>query len=149
MDYDLVAVATSEDWRAFHDIRRRELFEAKGRFGVYDDTHPDDLAPGNHPYLLKGDGRPLGVTRLDLWPEGMGIFRLVAITASEQNRGFGRILERLVVERAVAFGARTLCLNAIDTAVGFYRATGWMEYLWDDAEQARAGANCAQMRKLV
>jgi hypothetical protein len=39
--FDLKVVASREDWAAYHAIRERVLWEARGRRG-YDRTHPDE-----------------------------------------------------------------------------------------------------------
>ncbi|UXN72387.1 hypothetical protein N8D56_13645 [Devosia sp. A8/3-2] len=90
MGYELIEVREPADWAAYHVIRRQELFEAKGRFGIYNPDHPDEYVPQAHPYLLKLDGVPIGTTRLDVREDGVAIFRMVAITASAQGRGHGR-----------------------------------------------------------
>lgn len=149
MTYELVAVRDPADWTAFHDIRRVELFEARGRFGIYNDRHPDDVADFAHPYLLKRDGNPIGAMRLDIRDGGVGIFRLVAITVGEQRRGHGRVMARLAEERARAFGLRILHVNAAEDAVGFYEKTGWARYSWDPTELAGIAIACIQMRKLL
>lgn len=149
MGYELVAVSGHQDWAAFHAIRRVELFEAKGRFGIYNDQHPDDHADFAVPFLLKLDGRPLGTTRLDRRGAHEGVFRLVAITAAEQGRGHGRVLGEMLEERARAFGIDTLLVNAAPEAVGFYRKTGWSPFEWDRAELTGIAASCIQMRKLL
>lgn len=149
MGYELVDVVAPEDWAAYHDIRRQELFEARGRHRVYDPNYPGERLPGMHPYLLKLGGKPLGTTRLDIRGDGTAIFRLVAITASEQGKGHGRVLGRMVEERARAFGAGTLLVNAAETAVGYYEATGWQRHVWDEAELASIASACIQMRKLL
>lgn len=147
MTYDLIAVSRPEHWRPFHDIRRQELFEAKGRFGIYDDNHPDDVAAFAHPFLLVFEGRPIGTTRLDLHGD-VAIFRLVAITAAEQGRGHGRVLGAMVEEKARELGATTLYVNAAADAVGYYEKTGWSRYEWDRAELVGLSVACVQMRKL-
>jgi GNAT superfamily N-acetyltransferase len=149
MGYELVEVSDPADWADYHAIRRRELFEARGRYGIYDPNRPDERLPGMHPYLLKLDGRPLGTTRLDIREDGTAIFRLVAITASEQGRGHGRVLGRMVEERARGFGAFTLLVNAAETAVGFYEAMGWQPYSWDESELVGIASSCVQMRMLL
>lgn len=146
MDYELVEVTAPEDWAAYHAIRRQELFEARGRYGVYDPNRPDERLPGMHHYLLKAEGRPVGTTRLDLREDGSCIFRLVAITASEQGKGHGRTLGRMVEDKARAHGAHTAHVNAALTAVGYYEATGWQRHVWDAAELA---GDCIQMRKTL
>lgn len=147
MGHELINVSDPADWVAYHAIRRQELFEAKGRHGIYDANHPHDLAPDAHAYLLKLDGKPLGTTRLDMRGDGTAIFRLVAITAAEQGRGHGRVLGKMVEERARAFGARTLLVNAAPEAVGFYEKTGWSHHVWDASELVGLAVDCKQMRK--
>jgi GNAT superfamily N-acetyltransferase len=147
--YTLVRPATAEQWQAFHDIRRSELFEARGRYGIYDANHPDDANPGNEPLLLWLDGRPIGTARLDSFGDGLGVMRLVAIRAPEQGRGHGRKLDEMVEQRAHARGMHTLYVNAAPTAVGFYERTGWTRYVWSEEELAGIAADCVQMRKQI
>jgi GNAT superfamily N-acetyltransferase len=149
MGYELIDVREPADWAAYHAIRRQELFEAKGRFGIYNPDHPDEYVPQAHPYLLKLDGVPIGTTRLDVREDGVAIFRMVAITASAQGRGHGRIMGQLVEDRARAFGATTLYVNAAETALGFYHSTGWVDHVWDPAELVSIAVNATQMRKLI
>ena len=147
MRYELVEVTDPEDWAAYHAIRQQELFENRGRHGIYDPNRPDERLPGKHHYLLKADGRPVGTTRLDLRDDGACVFRLVAITASEQGKGHGRALGELVEERARRFGADRAYVNAAATAVGYYEATGWTRHVWDEAELVGIASECIQMRK--
>lgn len=149
MDYELVDVTDPADWAAYHAIRRQELFEAKGRFGIYDPNRADERLPGMHPYLLKHEGKPLGTTRLDVREDGTAIFRLVAVTAGEQGKGHGRVLSDMVTQRARDFGATTLLVNAAPTALGYYEKTGWHRYVWDEAELVSIASDCIQMRKLL
>ena len=145
MDYELVEVAEPEDWAAYHTIRRQELFKARGR--IYDPNRPDERLPGMHHLLLKGEGQPLATTRLDIRDDGTCVFRLVAVTASEQGKGHGRVLGRMVEDKARAHGAHTAYVNAAPTAIGYYEATGWQRHIWDEAELA--SSECIQMRKAL
>lgn len=149
MAYELIEVSQPEDWAAYHDIRRRELFEARGRHGIYNPNYPDEYSPEKHHYLLKHDGRPVGTTRLDIRGDGSAVFRLVAIAAQEQGKGHGRVLSQMAQQRAEGFGASTLVVNAARTAVGYYEKTGWHTYEWDPSELVDLAADCIQMRKLL
>lgn len=149
MAYELIDVTTPEDWRAFHDIRRTELFEARGRVGIYSDTHPDDYVPHHHPLLLKRDGQPVGALRLDAFGDGRGAIRLVAVTAAEQGRGHGRVMSEMIDARAKALGIHTLLVNSAPTAVGFYEKTGWTPFDWDPGELVAVAEDCVQMRKVL
>lgn len=149
MGYQLVKVSEPADWVHFHAIRRVELFEARGRFGIYNDNHPHDYAAFAHPFLLKRDGQALGTVRLDLFDGGRAVVRLVAVTAAEQRRGHGRAMEELVTEQARALGAHTLLVNAAEDALGFYQKTGWEPFEWDPGELVNSPVSCIQMRKLL
>ena len=147
MGYELIEVTDPADWLAYHAIRRQELFEAKGRFGIYDPNRADERLSGTHHYMLKLDGAPIGTTRLDVREGGVAIVRMVAIAASAQGRGHGRIMGQLVEERAKGFGAKTLYVNAAETALGFYHCTGWVDHVWDEAELVSLAVNATQMTK--
>jgi RimJ/RimL family protein N-acetyltransferase len=56
-EYELREVQTGADWTAYHRIRRTVLFEARERFGIYDENNPDDRTEGNLPLLLAFRGR--------------------------------------------------------------------------------------------
>jgi GNAT superfamily N-acetyltransferase len=142
-------VETSEDWAALHAIRRAVLFVPGRPLGhvTYDDNHPDDRKPGNQPYVLVVDGRPIGTTRLDRRGDDAGVVRLVAILNAEQGRGHGRILGDLVEEIARRNGWSALLVNAAATAEGYYARMGWQRHVWDEAELAGVSSACTQMRK--
>jgi len=149
MDYELIAVTTPEDWMAYHAIRRQELFEAKGRHGIYDPNRADERQPGMHHFMFRREGKPIGTTRLDIRADGTCVFRLVAITAAEQGRGHGRVMGAMVEAQAKAFGARIVLVNAAPSALGYYEALGWQRYVWDREELVSIASDCIQMRKLL
>ncbi len=47
ISYKLVKVSTESDWREYHSLRRRVLWEGRGRNG-YDDRHADEYLFSNH-----------------------------------------------------------------------------------------------------
>lgn len=69
MSYELVKVTTESDWREYHSLRRKVLWEGRGRSG-YDDRHADEYLMSNHPLLLRLDERSIGTTRLDDFGNG-------------------------------------------------------------------------------
>jgi GNAT superfamily N-acetyltransferase len=112
------------EWRAYHDIRRSVLFEARGQFGVYNEAHPDDRASGHHPRLLLHRGDPVGVIRVDI--EGTtAILRRVAVRSDAQRLGHGRVLLSLAQRFAQAEGCSRLLSYVAREAVGFYRKCGF------------------------
>ena len=130
--YALVVVTTPQEWEEYHRIRRQELFEAKGRIGIYDSHRPEEPAPGNYPLLLKIRGNGIGTTRLDVRPDGTAVIRLVAITKIGQVR-HGRVLANTVEDFARQKGVKKFLVNADPNAVGYYEKLGFVQD-WDPSE---------------
>jgi GNAT superfamily N-acetyltransferase len=147
MSYDLVVVSASEDFDIYHSIRRKELFEARGRIGVYDRDHPDEHSPGNVPLLLKFDGTGIATTRLDFRDEGVAVVRLVAVTEARQRQGHGRALIAMTEAYARQRGTIKLIVNAARDAVGFYERMGFVRESWDPTELVGWNADSVQMMK--
>jgi N-acetylglutamate synthase-like GNAT family acetyltransferase len=125
MTYKLRPVVSEDDWRSYHEIRRTALFEDQGRYGVYQEDHPDEYAAHHHPLLMFHDGVPVATVRLDDFGEGRGAIRLVAVRADRRRQGCGRRLAQLIDDRARAMRIETLYVNADPDAVGYYLKTGW------------------------
>lgn len=125
-DHSLVPVETPQQWQAYHDIRRRILWENRGQFGVYQPDHPDERKPGNHPMLLLFRGEPIGVVRIDVdQVAAEATMRRVAIIETEQRRGHGRVLVRLVEEFAATHGCKYVIVASAEDAVRFYEKCGY------------------------
>ena len=125
MTLQLIVVSRPEEWAAYHRIRRTVLFEARGRYGVYDAEHPDDRDENNCPMLLMRDGQALGTVRFDLLGGDRAGVRLVAIDIGHQRRGHGRTMMALVEKHAAERGVSVLELNSAPEAVAFYERLGW------------------------
>ena len=115
---------TQEEWRAFHAIRRKVLFENRGKAEVYIENHPDDSKPGNHPLILVYGDAVVGVLRLDI-AERVAWLRRVAIRDDLQRQGQGRVLLRLAESFAKAEGCDEMRSNAAVEAVEFYERCGY------------------------
>jgi N-acetylglutamate synthase-like GNAT family acetyltransferase len=115
---------------------------------TYNDRHPDDRAENHVPFLLRLDGSPIGVARLDLQGR-IAVVRLVAVSAEHQGRGHGRALDALLVAEAARHGVEVLRVNAALDAVGFYEKTGWCREAWDASELTGIAEDCVQMTKEV
>lgn len=123
-DHELRAPATDEEWRALHDLRRKILFENRGKFETYIENHPDDFKAGHHPLILLYRGDVIGVVRVDV-SEEVAWFRRIAIREDLQRRGHGRILLELAEAFAKAEGCDEVRSNAATDAVGFYERCGY------------------------
>lgn len=115
----------SEDqWTSYHDIRRRILFEARGRCGVYDDQHPDEFSPDNHPKILVLNNTVLGVIRIDCRDQN-AILRRMAVDTPYQGKGYGYKLMTLS-ERFIYYrGLYEVLSYVAREAVGFYEKCGF------------------------
>lgn len=146
MVHALKPVRSADDWRLLHDIRRAVLFAPNRHAVAYDESHPDDHADGNQPFLLICDGAPVGVARLDLRGD-IAVVRLVAIIEAEQRRGHGRALGELLDGEARRRGVKNLRVNAAADAVSYYEKTGWVRADWDASERRGLAAGAVQMTK--
>jgi N-acetylglutamate synthase-like GNAT family acetyltransferase len=146
--YQLIKVTASNHWQAYHNIRRKVLWENRGKTN-YDDKHPDEHLPNHHPLLLLLNDEPIGTTRLDDLKNGIGVVRLVAISDDFQKSGHGRQLSLLVEDFARALGIKTLYVNAAPEALGFYKKMDWELYKWNPEELTGIAADCIQMRKIL
>ena len=113
-----------EEWRAFHAIRRKVLFENRGKSEAYNENHPDDSKPGNHPLILIYGDDVIGVLRLDI-ATGVAWLRRVAIRQDLQRQGHGRVLLQLAEAFAKAQGCDEIRSNAAVEAFGFYERCGY------------------------
>jgi GNAT superfamily N-acetyltransferase len=135
--YRLKKLATAADWQAYHKIRRRVLFEARGRVGVYQEDHPDEHAEDNHPLLFTLDGEPVGTVRVDCLPDASAVIRMVAVAERHQRQGHGRTLLQLAEGFARALGARRTVVNAAPDATEFYARSGYSRHSWSDPDGGR------------
>jgi GNAT superfamily N-acetyltransferase len=145
--YLLVPVVTSEQWTAYHTIRRKVLFEDRGLFGKYDPNHADDRKERNHPVILSCDGTTVAAMRIDLVPEtAFAIMRTVAVTTGKQRQGYGRAMLSLAEGYALQNGCTAAVVFSANDAVGFYAKYGYELCIWDAAGSFGRGN---QMRKVL
>jgi GNAT superfamily N-acetyltransferase len=126
--HELRTPQSDEEWRAFHAIRRKVLFENRGKTEVYIENHPDDSKPGNHPLILLYRSDVIGVLRIDV-SGTVATLRRVAIRDDLQRNGHGRVLLRLAESFAKDQGCNEMCSNAAVEAVGFYERCGYVRDL--------------------
>ena len=123
-EYALRPPRDENEWREFHAIRRKVLFENRGKGETYDENHPDDSKPGNHPLVLFYRGVVIGVIRVEV-RENAAWFRRVAIREDVQRHGHGRALLRLGERFAQDHGCSEVRSNAAVEAVEFYERCGY------------------------
>jgi GNAT superfamily N-acetyltransferase len=124
MSADLRSPMTAAEWAAYHNIRRRVLFELRGQGDVYDSNHPDELRTGHHPLILWNGAEAVGVIRVDIEAD-VAIFRRVAIREDVQRRGLGRRLLSHAERFAETNGCTQIASHVDAGAVGFYERCGF------------------------
>lgn len=142
-EHQLRTPANEDEWRAFHAIRRKVLFENRGKSETYDENHPDDAKPGNHPLVLGYRDDVIGVIRVDV-AQTVAWFRRVAIREELQRLGHGRVLLLLAEEFARAQGCTEVRSNAAVEAVDFYERCGYAR-----DESATTPANSVRVLKSI
>ena len=142
-NYELRAPRDSDEWLAYHAIRRKVLFESRHESSVYIENHPDEFKSGHHPLVMAHNGVIIGVIRVDV--KGcVAWFRRVAIREDIQRSGHGRVLLRLAETFAQEEGCNEARSNVALDAVGFYERCG---YARDPSTLAEIGS--VSMRKLL
>ena len=131
-EHELRAPVNDEEWRALHEIRRKVLFENRGKFDTYIENHPDDFKPGHHPLVLVYKDVVIGVVRVEI-NGTIAWLRRVAIREDLQRQGHGRALLQLAEAFAKSQGCDETRSNAAVEAVEFYERCG---YVRDVAEPA-------------
>lgn len=141
--HELRTPQSDKEWRAFHDIRRKVLFENRSKAETYIENHPDDSKPGNHPLVFLFRGVVIGVIRIDV-SRNVAWLRRVAIRDDLQRAGHGRVLLRLAEAFAKAEGCDEIWSNAAVEAVGFYERCGYGRDL-----AAQSPVNSVRVLKLI
>lgn len=128
--YELRPPRTDAEWNRYHAIRKSCLFDVFHPWIPYDPCHGDDRHPDNHPLGFFLDGEMVGTIRIDLKEDGRAVFRMVAIVNGLRGHHLGSRM--LVAAEAFAKerGAVTVCLNAVQPAIGFYERHGYQPCRW-------------------
>ena len=125
-EHELRAPASEEEWLALHAIRRKVLFENRGKFEIYIEHHPDDFKTGHHPLIFLHRGVVIGVVRVDV-SGAVAWLRRVAIRDDLQRLGHGRVLLKLAESFSKAQGCTEVVSNAAVEALGFYESCGYVQ----------------------
>ena len=135
MNLELRAPESVSEWDAYHTIRERVLWEARGRVGVYDRHHPDEFEADNHPLLLFDGLAPVGVVRIDV-RGAVAFFRRVAIREDRQREGLGTAMMAMAEDFVKDQGVSVIRSNVDSEATGFYLKMGFeCEDRTDDSQK--------------
>jgi N-acetylglutamate synthase-like GNAT family acetyltransferase len=137
--YSLHPARSSEDWVAYHRIRRSAIFAALLPGQAYDENDADEFKPGHLPHVLTRDGEVVGTVRIDLIDGTQVGLRLIGIRNDQQRQGHGAVLLQLAERAAQDLGRADVVINAHPTSLTFYLANGYAEGDWRDAGPVPAG----------
>lgn len=132
MNYSFISPESTSHWNDYHRIRRTVLWEARGNFGSYDETHPDEYKSNHHPKILVLEDEPIGVIRIDIVGD-VAWFRRVAISEHQQRRGHGRFLLREAESFSLKRGIKHIRSSVDSEAIGFYRKLDYCSESQDES----------------
>ena len=84
--------------------------------------------------LLKFNGAAVGITTLDMLPDGRAIMRGVGVRKGDRGKGHGAALGRLVEDYARVHGSTKLVVNADPAKCGYYEKLGFSNEVWSESE---------------
>lgn len=149
MAYELKIVENDYDWKIYHEIREKDLFEYYGLHGVYDKNLPAEYLKSNYSLLFLRNNIPIGTCRIDTNNKKEGILRLVVIKKNKRGLGYGRKLNSLIENYAKKRGFEKLLVNAKEEAADYYLKMGWRPYQWDKDELVGIAEGSIQMEKIL
>lgn len=119
----LAVPKSAKDWERYFELRWRVLRAAwqQPRGSERDDREDESI----HLMVRGAEGQPLAIGRLHLNSPTEAQVRFMAVDPSAQGRGLGSLVLRGLEERAREAGARTIVLNARETARRFYDRHGY------------------------
>jgi excinuclease ABC subunit C len=123
-------VQTDEEWKIYHAIRKKELFERHHPEIEYNRNHPDDQKAQNMPVVFYEKDQIIGAARLDKLSKTRLCLRTFAILESRQGQGLGTLANALVEAHALEHGFKSLVLNARPEAKAFYQKLGYETDFW-------------------
>ncbi len=139
----LVVPAGGAEFERYLDLRWRVLRAPwqQPRGSEQDDREEESI----HLMVRDKNGDALAVGRLHLNSPAEAQVRFMAVDPRAQSRGLGSLLLRDLERRARAAGARTVVLNARESAQRFYDQHGYR--VEGPADQLFGGVEHVRMRK--
>jgi predicted GNAT family N-acyltransferase len=139
----LFVPSTSEEFERYFDLRWRVLRAPwqQPRGSERDEREDESL----HLMVRAENGEALAVGRLHLNSPNEAQVRFMAVAPEAQNRGLGGRILRALEQHARDLGARTIVLNARESAQRFYDQHDY--YVEGPAEKLFGGVDHLRMRK--
>lgn len=116
-------------------------------------TEADPLDAIAQQVVVYREGKPVGSARL-WWADGAFRLDRLGVLPDERNKGYGDLLIRLLLFKALTHSAGTIALHTPEDTRGFFAKYGFvadgeenglvaMHILGDDVHLSHCGGNCA------
>ncbi|WP_231916649.1 bifunctional GNAT family N-acetyltransferase/hotdog fold thioesterase [Rheinheimera sp. SA_1] len=123
MKWQLITPATEAQWQGYYQLRYQIL---RAPWQQPPGSERDELeAQAQHRMIVDAAGEVLAVGRLHLVDADTAQVRYMAVAEAARGTGFGAIMLQALEQQAVLIGAQRVILNARDSAVVFYKKSGY------------------------
>ena len=136
----LRAPNTTDEFLQYYQLRWKILRKPwQQALGSEQDEHEKDAI---HRMIIDEQSNVLAVGRLEKVTEQQGQVRFMAVDDKAQGQGLGQQIINELEQQASQLGMTEICLNARDTALGFYQKLGYENQgyshtLFDDVKHYR------------
>ncbi len=123
MKWQLITPQTEAQWQAYYQLRYLVL---RAPWQQPQGSERDALeSPAYHRMIVDADGVVLAVGRLHQVDADTMQIRYMAVAEAARGHGFGAKVLQALEQQAVDCGAKQVMLNARDSALAFYKKSGY------------------------
>lgn len=123
MKWQLITPVTEAQWQKYYQLRYLVL---RAPWQQPPGSERDDLeTQAHHRMIVDAAGEVLAVGRLHLVDAATAQVRYMAVAEAARGHGLGAVMLQALEQQAVAIGALQVILNARDSAVVFYKKSGY------------------------
>lgn len=123
MKWQLITPTTEAQWQDYYQLRYLVL---RAPWQQPLGSERDDLeATSYHRMIVDPAGKVLAVGRLHLVDAATAQVRYMAVAEAARGSGLGAVILHSLEQQAVLLGAKRVILNARDTAMVFYKKSGY------------------------
>lgn len=123
MKWQLITPATEAQWQAYYQLRYLVL---RAPWQQPPGSERDEFElQAHHRMIINAAGEVLAVGRLHLVSADTAQVRYMAVAEAARGSGLGAVMLQALEQQAVAIGVQQVILNARDSAVVFYKKSGY------------------------
>lgn len=123
-------VETDEEWKEYHKIAEKEVFNRHHPEIVYNNNHPDLKLPETSAYLLVQNETVYGACLLKKLSKSRLQLALLGIKSDFQKQGMGTKFLGFIEDYARENEYKSIVLNAHPSAVNFYKKSDYSDNFW-------------------